>query len=82
MTGARHRPWPNRTGRPLLKRRRGGGWHVRCQAPDQSQARQVLVAEVAAAREDHRRAGRVRRLHDLSVALRAARLDDRGDTLG
>ena len=35
------------------------------------------MTEVAAAREDHRDAGRVGRLDDLVVAHRAARLDDR-----
>src|SRR5687768_4234395 len=37
-----------------------------------------LVPEVPAAREDHRRAALVHRGDDLIVALRAARLDDRG----
>ena len=38
-----------------------------------------LVAEVPLAGEDHRRAGLLDRLDHLVVALRAARLDDRGD---
>ncbi len=42
--------------------------------------REALVAEVAAAGEDHRRAGRRHRLDDLVVALRAAGLDHRRDT--
>src|SRR6266545_5282441 len=44
-----------------------------------ARCRMSLVAEVAAAGEDHRRAGDSHCIHNLVVSLRTTRLDDRGD---